>query len=104
MDAMKAAYLLCLLVAWAGVLVLDRRLRLGIVGRRLGLVVVATVPVFLGFDAIGAAQGWFFSNPARNVAIFPPGIPLEEPILLGFLCLLSIALYRLAGRALDRYR
>jgi hypothetical protein len=91
---MRFLYLLALLVSWAGVLTLDRRLGLGVAGRRLLRAIAVTVPLFLGFDAAGALLGWFHSNPALNTVIFPPGIPLEEPILLGFLTLISVAIWK----------
>jgi hypothetical protein len=60
--------------------------------------VLITVPLFLGFDAVGAARGWFASSPRLNSAIVPPGIPLEEPVLLFFLTLVSVSLWRASRR------
>jgi lycopene cyclase domain-containing protein len=96
---MQFLYLLGLLFSWAGVLFLDRRLHTRVAGRRLLRALLVTVPLFLGFDAAGAARGWFHSNPRLNVLIFPPGIPLEEPILLGFLTLLSVVIWKGVQRA-----
>lgn len=95
---LRFVYLTFLLLGWSGVLVLAWRLRLEVFGRRLVRTIGITVPLFLIFDIIGAARGWFASNPELNSLIVPPGIPLEEPILLAFLCLLSVVLWRLCGR------
>lgn len=91
----RFAYLAALAVSWVGVLVLDRRLRLGVAGPRLVRALVLTVPPLLVFDAVGAARGWFASSPGLNSVIVAPGIPLEEPVLLAFLTLLSVVLWRL---------
>lgn len=97
---LRFAYLVALLLGWGGTLLLDRRLRLGAAGWRLARAIAVTVPIFLAFDAVGAGRGWFASSPRLNSVIVPPGIPLEEPVLLGFLCLVSIVLWRLSGRLL----
>ncbi len=91
-------YLSALLLSWASVVWLDRRLATGVTGRRLVRAILVTLPLFLCFDLVGASRGWFHSNPHLNSVIFPPGIPLEEPILLAFLTMISIALWRGAGR------
>ena len=95
---MRFLYLLALLGSWAGVLALDRRHRLGAAGPRLLRALAVTVPLFLLFDGVGAARGWSRSDPALNSLILPPGIPVEEPLLLGFLVLLAVCAYRLASR------
>lgn len=91
-------YVAAILFSAAGVLVLDRRFRLGVIGPRLARAAAITVPVFLAVDAIGAARGWFTSDPRLSVAIVPPGISFEEPFLLTFLVVLSVVLWRGAGR------
>lgn len=95
---MQAAYLLALLVSCAGVVLLDRRLgaRITAAGparRRLAIVIASVLLVFLLFDLVGAVRGWFASDPYLVVVLVPPGVPLEEPILLGFLALLTVVLY-----------
>ncbi|MGC8633454.1 MAG: hypothetical protein ACP5VP_02105 [Candidatus Limnocylindrales bacterium] len=94
---MRFAYLAVLLVSLAGVATLDRRLGAGItsaaVRGRLLFTVAATLVPFLAFDALGAARGWFASDPARVILVVPPGVPLEEPVLLAFLAVLSAALF-----------
>ena len=91
-------YLATILVSAAGVLFLDRRFRLGAFGPRLLRAVAVAVPAFLAIDGLGAARGWFRSDPRLSVAILPPGISLEEPLLLAFLVLVAIALWRGANR------
>ncbi|MGC8474404.1 MAG: hypothetical protein ACP5PW_08385 [Candidatus Dormibacteria bacterium] len=95
---MRYLYLAALVLSWGGVLWLGFRMRLGMELGRLLRAMVVTVPLFLAFDAAGVMRGWFRSSPQYNVVFFPPGIPLEEPVLLGFLVLLSIFLYRLSMR------
>jgi hypothetical protein len=75
----------------AGVLTLDRRYVRSITTRRLLRTMAVTVPLFLAFDVLGAARGWFASDPRLNVLIVPPGVPLEEPLLLAFITLVSIS-------------
>jgi lycopene cyclase domain-containing protein len=94
-------YLTAVLVSLAGVLVLNARLRTGVLSARLLRSVVVTVALFLCFDIIGAARGWFSSNPHLNSVIVSPGIPLEEPILLSFLTVLSISLWWAARRVVE---
>ncbi len=91
---MRFIYLTALILSWSGVIFLARRAGSEVVGRRLLRALLVTVPLFLVFDAAGAARGWFRSNPHLNSVIFPPGIPLEEPILLGFLTLISVAIWQ----------
>jgi lycopene cyclase domain-containing protein len=95
---MQVAYLLALLVSVAGVTLLDRRIGARITAsrparRRLAIVLAWVLFVFLLFDLVGAGRGWFASDPDLVVALIPPGIPVEEPILLGFLAFLTVALY-----------
>ncbi len=94
----RYAYLVLLLLGWSGVLVLSWRLRLRVFGWPLARTIAITVPLFLIFDLAGAARGWFASSPRFNSVIVPPGVPIEEPVLLGFLCLLSVVLWRLFSR------
>ena len=95
---MQVAYLLALLVSVVGVTLLDRRIgaritATGATRRRLAIVIACVLVVFLLFDLVGAARGWFASDPDLVVALIPPGIPIEETILLGFLAFLTVALY-----------
>ena len=94
----RYAYLAILLLSFGGVAYVIRRFGLKVDSRLVLPAVALTVPVFLLVDTIGAARGWFFSNPQLNIAIFPPGISLEEPVLLAFLAFLSIVLRQALAR------
>jgi hypothetical protein len=85
-------YLAVIVISIAGVGLLAARFLPGLVGARLVRPVAAVLVLFLAFDAVGAGRGWFASSTDWVVAIVPPGIPLEEPLLLGFLALLSVVL------------
>jgi lycopene cyclase domain-containing protein len=96
---LRVLYLIAILVSFIGVLVLDRR-RLPIIGpRRVLRTVAVTVPLFLAFDVLGAARGWFASDPRLNLLIIPPGVPVEEPLLLAFITLVSITFLEAFRRA-----
>ena len=90
---MPGLYLAVILVSIAGVSLLARRFLPGVVSRRLAAPVAAVVVAFLAFDLVGASRGWFASNVDWVVAYVPPGIPPEEPLLLGFLALFSVVLF-----------
>lgn len=92
------AYLAAIVVSSIGLLAIDRRFRLGVLGRPLLVAIVVVEIAFVAFDLIGSTRGWFASNPDFVIAIIPPGIPPEEPLLLAFLTLFTIVIYRLAGR------
>lgn len=97
----RPLYLAAILIGAAGVLALNRTFRTGVLSLRLLGTIVVTVPLFLIFDTVGAARGWFSSNPHLNLLIVPPGIPLEEPVLLAFLTLVSISLLQGVRRLLQ---
>jgi hypothetical protein len=97
-------YLLVILVSFGGVLLLAHRLLPGVVRPRLLRPILAVLAVFLAFDVIGAARGWFASNLDWVVAYIPPGIPPEEPLLLAFLALFSIVLFESFRRLARRGR
>lgn len=93
------AYLAAILLSLAGMVVIDRTQRLGILGRRLVVaIVVVEVAFLLVFDVLGAGRGWFASNPDYVIAILPPGIPPEEPLLLAFLAYFTLVVQALARR------
>jgi hypothetical protein len=91
-------YLAAIAGSAAGVLVVDRRFRLGVLGTRLAVAIGLTLPAFLVLDALGATRGWFRSDPALSIALLPFGISFEEPFLLAFLVLLSVVIWRGADR------
>ena len=90
-------YLAAIVVSFGGVLLLARRFLPGVVRSRLVRPVAAVLVAFLAFDVVGAARGWFASSDAFIVASVPPGIPLEEPLLLAFLAVLSVVLFEGLG-------
>jgi hypothetical protein len=96
-------YLFVILFSFGGVLLLAHRFLPGVVSPRLLRPIVAVLVVFLAFDLVGAARGWFASNLDWVVAYFEPGIPPEEPLLLAFLALFSVVLFE-AFRWLARRR
>jgi hypothetical protein len=96
-------YLLAILVSFGGVLLLAHRFLPGVVSLRLLRPVSAVLVVFLAFDLVGAARGWFASSLEWVVAYVEPGIPPEEPLLLAFLALFSVVLFE-SFRWLERRR
>lgn len=93
----RFTYLAALAVSAAGMWWFDRSGKFEVFGARLWRSAAVTVPLFLAIDILGAVRGWFHSDPRLNVAIFPPGIPLEEPVLLTFLVAVAVLLWRAAG-------
>jgi hypothetical protein len=91
-------YLLAILLSLVGAFAIDRRLRLGLWSRATAAAIVVVEIAFLLFDVLGSSGGWFASSDRWVVAIVPPGIPPEEPLLLAFITVWAILLYRLAGR------
>lgn len=89
---MPGLYLGAILFSLLGVAAIARRALPGVVTSRLVPVVASVLGVFLAFDAVGSARGWFASEERWVVAILPPGIPPEEPLLLAFLALFSVVL------------
>ncbi len=98
---MPGLYLGVIVLSYAGVALLARRFLPGTLGRGLVRATIAVLLVFLSFDALGSARGWFASSRDWVVAIVAPGIPLEEPLLLAFLALFAVVVLGLARRALD---
>ncbi|MCU1478239.1 MAG: lycopene cyclase protein [Subtercola sp.] len=104
---MGVLYLLGLLVALTGMVLLDRRFRLFFWqdARRAGIVLVVGVLFFLGWDVAGIGLGIFF----RGETTFMTGIviarelPLEELFFLTLLCYLTMNLFAAVGRMLGRF-
>jgi hypothetical protein len=86
----RFAYLGYLVLATAGMLLESIRMR--ILDHRLVRSLLLTMAVFLAFDAVGVARGWFQVNPELNLWVLPGGISIEEVINLAFLTIFSIAL------------
>lgn len=101
---MNGLYLAALLVSIAGLVVLDRRLRLFLFAAPLRAAVVLVVGVvgFLLWDAAGVGLGIFFEgDPGLLVGVdLAPQIPLEELFFLILLCLTAMEAFLLAQRLL----
>lgn len=103
---MSLGYLAVLLLALAGMVVIDRRYRLFFwkSAWRAGVVLAAGVLFFLAWDVAGIGSGIFHRGTTAfmtgvNLA---PELPLEEAFFLAFLCYLTMNLVLGTRRALDR--
>jgi hypothetical protein len=103
-SAVPGPYLLVILFSSGGVMLLAHRFLPGVLSVRLLRPIGAVLVVFLAFDLVGAARGWFASNLEWVVAYFEPGIPPEEPLLLSFLALFSVFLFESFRRLARRSR
>ena len=100
---MTLLYLAGLLVALAGMIVLDLRFRLFFRGAplRAAIVLVAGVAFLLVWDLAGIHIEVFFpgTSPFVTGVLLAPGLPLEELFFLTLLCYLTMNAYT----ALDRW-
>ena len=99
---MSGLYLIGLLVALAGMVVLDVRFRL-FFGRgpvRAAIVLVLGVAFFLAWDAAGIGLGIFFRGTSTLLVgmQLAPELPLEELFFLTLLCYLTMNAYGAAAR------
>jgi lycopene cyclase domain-containing protein len=99
---MSALYLIGLLFALSGMVVLDLRYRLFFAKApaRAAIVLLVGVAFFLSWDAAGVHLGIFFRG---NLALLTglqlaPEIPLEELFFLILLCYLTMNAYGAVGR------
>ena len=103
---MTGAYLLVLVGSLGGVVALDARLRLVMWReRRPWLVAVAAgVVLFLAWDAVALAAGFYSRGSARALLGLDvvPRLPIEEVVFVTFLSYLAAVLFALAERALGR--
>ena len=104
---MNALYLVGLLVALTGMVVLDLRFRLffGAAPLRAALTLVLGVAFFLAWDAAGIGLGIFFrGSTALLVGVqLAPELPLEELFFLTLLCYLTMNVYgALSSRSSSR--
>ncbi|HEX4058261.1 MAG TPA: lycopene cyclase domain-containing protein [Galbitalea sp.] len=102
---MAFLYLVVLLVALVGMVVLDHRFRLFFWrgAARAAIVVVAGLAFFLVWDLQGIRFGIFFRGETSFMTGLQvaPQLPLEEPFFLLLLCYLTMNVYGLltgAGR------
>ena len=101
---MPGLYLAALLVAVAGLVVLDARLRLFLFAApaRAAIVLVVAVAGFLAWDAAGVGLGIFFEGPSGLLVgvDLAPDIPVEEAVFLILLALTAMDAFLLAQRLL----
>lgn len=94
---MSALYLIGLLIALLGMVVLDRRFRLFFwrAPFRAAMVLVIGVVFFLFWDVQGVELGVFFrGNESLLVGVqLAPEVPLEELFFLTLLCYLTMNVY-----------
>ena len=94
---MQFLYLAALLVALAGMVVLDRRFRLFFWRRalRAGIVLAVGLVFFLVWDLQGIRLGIFFRGETSFMTggQWAPQLPLEEPVFLLLLCYLTMNVY-----------
>jgi lycopene cyclase domain-containing protein len=97
-------YLLCLLVAIGGMLLIDRRFHLFFWrdAAAAALVTAAGTGFLLLWDAVGIAAGIFLHGAAAisTGIMLAPQLPLEEPVFLVFLVQTTMVLYAGADRLL----
>ena len=94
---MTLLYLLALLIALTGMVVLDRRFRLFFWrdARRAGIVLAAGLVFFLAWDLAGVGGGIFFRGETAFMTglQIAPEVPLEEVFFLALLCYLTMNVY-----------
>jgi lycopene cyclase domain-containing protein len=94
---MPFLYLLGLLIALTGMVVLDRRFGLFFWkdARRAAIVLVVGLAFFLAWDLSGIGLGIFFRGETAFMTgvQLAPELPLEEPFFLLLLCYLAMNLY-----------
>ena len=93
---MSGGYLLFLLAAMGGMVLIDRRFRLFFWrdARRAAVVLVIGVLFFVAWDLVGIHMG-IFARGASSLAtgiVLAPELPVEEPVFLVFLCYLIMVL------------
>jgi lycopene cyclase domain-containing protein len=105
---MSVGYLTALLVSTAGMLVLDARYRLFLwrSPARAALTLGVGVVLLLAIDLAAIALGVFRvgDSPLLSGIMLAPHLPVEEPVFLVFLCLLTMVVHELAQRLRARRR
>ncbi|MBX3100432.1 MAG: lycopene cyclase domain-containing protein [Salinibacterium sp.] len=95
-------YLLALLVALTGMILLDRRCELFFWrdARRASIVLIAGLVFFLVWDLAGVGGGIFFRGETSFMTGLQvaPEVPLEEVFFLTLLCYLTMNVYGFASR------
>ncbi len=94
---MGILYLLALMIALTGMVLLDRRFRLFFwrSARRATVVLVVGVLFFLAWDLSGIGLGIFFrgETPFMTGLVLAPELPIEELFFLTLLCYLTMNLF-----------
>lgn len=94
---MTLLYLLALLIALTGMVMLDRRFRLFFWQdrRRATIVLVAGVLFFFAWDLAGVGGGIFFRGETAFMTGLQvaPEVPVEEVFFLALLCYLTMNVY-----------
>ena len=105
---MSLLYLLALLIALTGMVMLDRRFGLFFWAswRRALAVLIAGVAFFVVWDLAGIGLGIFFRGETSFMTGLQvaPELPVEELFFLTLLCYLTMNLYGFASRGLSRTR
>ncbi len=105
---MSFLYLAGLLVALAGMVILDARFRLffWVAPVRAAITLAVGVAFFLAWDLAGISLGIFFrGNPGILTGVLiGPELPLEEVFFLALLCYLTMNLYLAANGWVTRRR
>jgi lycopene cyclase domain-containing protein len=104
---MGFVYIVCLLIAIFGMVMLDRRFTLFFWrdAARAGIVLAAGVLFFLAWDLAGIGLGIFFRGETSFMTglQLAPELPVEEVFFLVLLCYLSMNAYAAAGMVSDRF-
>ena len=105
---MQALYLVALLIALTGMVMLDRRFRLFFWrdARTAAIVLVVGVAFFLAWDVAGIQLGIFFRGETSFMTGWQlaPELPVEELFFLALLCYLTMNAFAAAGRIASRRR
>ena len=103
---MIVLYLLALVIALTGMVVIDRRFRLFFWSdsRRAAIVLAAGVVFFLAWDLAGVGGGIFFRGETSFMTglQIAPEVPLEEVFFLTLLCYLTMNVYGALARGRAR--
>ncbi|MCU1413426.1 MAG: lycopene cyclase protein [Microbacteriaceae bacterium] len=94
---MGVLYLVALVIALTGMVMLDRRFRLFFwrSARRAAVVLVVGVLFFLAWDLSGIGLGIFFRGETTFMTglVIAPELPIEELFFLTLLCYLTMNLF-----------
>ena len=99
-------YLAALLASFGCMLAVDRRWRLVFWAdaRRATAVVAAGTVIFLLWDVVAIAQGFYYRGSSQFMTEWElaPELPVEELVFIVFFCHLTLVCYRGAARLFER--